>query len=214
VDDVTRKESSVPVQTRVSIVDLAKMDWYWLKTEGVHIKSMSQLVSWTFTALVDILESNEKMPKGDLDSVLGAHKYLSSRGLYQSSLKKRSEARIVAALGFENLRKQGSDPAMHGSIMHKVMHSEHSIDVVDRQIDHGGKCSITDEEWDEMQERIAEEKKKEEEATTKKAIVDARASGMIVDDEEWIKERQEKDKEIIERENAPLKPEDFDLVKE
>ena len=236
MDDETRKESSVPVASRISVVDLAKMDWHWLKVERVNIKTMSQLVSWTFTALVDILESNEKMPENTVKDVLSAHKYLESRGLYQRSLKKRSDAKIVAALGFENLRKQGVDPAMYGSPIYKVMHSKHSIDVVDRQIDHGGKYSTTDAEWDEMQERIAEEKKKEVEELTKETLKNARASGMIVDvvddakktiaegeglRREGGKECDKWEEDILKRdekrralENAPLKPEDFNLVKE
>lgn len=234
MDDETRKESSVPVQSRISIVDLAKMDWYWLKVEGVHMKSMSQLVSWTFTALCDILESNGKMPENAVKDVLSAHKYLMARGLYQQSLRKRSESRIVAALGFENLRKQGVDPAACGSTMHKVMHSEHSIKVVDRQIDHGG-GTVTDEEWDEIGKRIAEEKEKERKQEVREAIEAARKNGRLAEEEcvkesnvkveglrrmsnkecdEWEKDILERDKKRKTLENAPIDPGDFKIVEE
>jgi len=137
MDNKMRKESSVPVQSRISIVDLAKMDLYWRRVENTHIKSMSQLVSWTFTALVEVIEKNGKMPEDIVRDVLSAHKYLSARGLYQQSLKKRSESKIVAALGFENLRKQGREPQFHSPVAYKMVHSKHSITSFNDEVDVG-----------------------------------------------------------------------------
>jgi len=238
MDKEMRRESSVPVASRVSIVDLAKMDLYWRRVENTHIKSMSQLVSWTFAALVEIVEKNGKMPEEVARDVLSAHKYLEARGLYQRSLRKRSEGKIVTALGFENLRRQGVDPAVYSPSTHKMIHSEHSVKPFDGEVEIGNKfvsgCGIN---WDEVDERVAEEKVKERDTLTKETIEAARASGMIVDvvdgakkiiaqgeglrrkggDKEcdaWEKDVLERDKKRIALENAPLKPEDFDLVKE
>lgn len=205
MDREIRKESSVPIASRVSIVDLAKMDLYWRRVESTHIRTMSQLVSWTFAAMVEVIEKNEKMPEG-IDSVAAAHRHLEARGLYQQSLKRRSQSKIVSALGFENLREQGSDPSVHSSRAYNVVHSKHSVEPFADEVDTGKGI-----DWDEVSKRISEEDVKELEESMKKTLKDAEDSGMLVD--ETIKAVKH-DKEIIDRENAPLKEEDFKLVDE
>lgn len=205
MDKGIRKESSVPVQTRVSIVDLAKMDLYWRVVESTDIRTMSQLVSWTFTALVDIIEANEKMPEG-IDSILAAHKHLTARGLYQRGMRKKSQSRISAMLGFENLRMQESDPSVHSSRAYNLIHSEHSAEPFTGKVSTG-----KDIDWDEVNKRISEEDAKELEESMEKTLKDAEDSGALVD--ETVKAVRH-DKEVARQENAPLKEEDFKLVDE
>jgi len=142
---------------------------------------MSQLVSWSFSALLDVLENNGEIPKG-IDSVRDAHEYLKQRGLYQKSLRKRSKSRIVAAMGFENLRAQGLDPACYHQPAYDMVHSKHSIKTVDREIEGSvnKQCGITDEAWEGMQKRIAEEKEKEQQEQIKKEIEKAKSMGIVV----------------------------------
>lgn len=212
MDKEVRKESSVPVQSRVSIVDLAKLDTYWMRVEGVAMRTMSQLVSWSVAALCEVVESNGKMP-GGIDSVADAHKYLTSRGLYQQSLKRRSQSRISAALGFESLRKQGVDPAVHSTRAHKTVHSRHSIEAFD-----GDRVSKkSDIDWDEVNKRIAEEKEKEKEQSVEEALENARGIGALAEDvseEEFHDGLRERDKEIIDRENTPIDELEFPVVED
>ncbi len=107
MNEEARQESSVPVQTRVSIVCLAELDIYWSR-EGRGINSMSQLISWSLELLNEILRVNGKIES--IDSVADAHKYLDDRGLYQKSLKKRSFDKISTAIRFEGMREVGEDP--------------------------------------------------------------------------------------------------------
>jgi len=187
MDRETRKESSIPVQSRISIVDLAKMDLYWQRVENESMRTMSQLVSWTLSAMVEVIESNGKMPKG-IESVVEAHRYLTARGLYQKSLRDRSKSRISAAMGFESLRKQGIDPALASSMAHSVVHSKKSIDVYEG----------SGVDWDEIGKRVEEEKERDVEQT----INDAKAIGNIA----------ERDEEIVKEENKPVDELDFNIV--
>lgn len=218
----TRKESSIPVQARISIVDLAKMCAYWEIKEQVVIKSMSQLVGWTFSAMCDVIEANDKMV-GNINSVAEANRYLQARGLYQQSLKKRSESRITAALGFENLRDQGLDPAVHSPFAHKVIHSAHGAESFNGQVSVNKQVEITsNDEWDRMQERIAEENEKDrvEELNNAKDsnIVVNESKGVTLkegmSDEELSEYNRKKDEERVKVENKPIKAEDFELVEE
>ena len=136
MDKIVRKESSIPVQGRISLVDLARMDRYWMLKEGVNIKSMSQLLSWTFTAMCDVIEANGKMPD-DIKTVSDANRYLNVRGLYQQGMKKKGQSRIIAAMGFENLRGQGEDPAKHLETAYNTVHSKCSGGLYDGEVDIG-----------------------------------------------------------------------------
>ena len=231
-----KRERSLSVQSRVDLVELANLDTYWVR-QGVHMTSLSQLVSWSLDMLCDSLRGAGLLE--DRFKTLGdAKRYLSMKGLKQKSMDRVGRKKYAFALKSESLRDHatlpgaGVDPRDYNTV-----HRATSVEPYDGR----GKMepepkNFTNEEWDEMQERIAEEKKKEEEATTKKAIVDARASGMIVDNkddinesrvktdglrrmsnnecDEWEKDILERDKKRAALENAPLKPEDFNLVKE
>lgn len=182
MDKVIREESSVPVQGRISLVDLAKMDRYWIVREGVSIKSMSQLLSWTFTAMCDIIEANGKMPEG-IKSVSDAHKYLELRGLYQQSMKIKGKSRITAALGFENLRSQGSDPALHSQTAYNTVHSKHSNEVFDGEVNIGIGVDNTGmpskESIDEMIKN-AKEDVRDKESFRQRELEEAKNSDLVV----------------------------------
>jgi len=209
-----KRERSLPVQSRIDLVELANLDTYWVK-QGVHMTSLSQLVSWSIDMLCDSLKGAGLL-EDRFETLNDAKKYLSMKGLRQKSMDRVGRKKYAFALKSETLRDHatlpgaGVDPRDYNTV-----HRATSVEPYDGR----GKMeaepkNFSNAEWDEMQERIAEEKKKEEAITTEKAIEAARASGMIVEEEDWVKERQKKDREIIERENAPLKPEDFNLVKE
>ena len=61
---MTKQETSIPVQSRTSIISLAELAKYWETTE-YDIRSMSQLISWSLDLLRDILKSNESIESSD-----------------------------------------------------------------------------------------------------------------------------------------------------
>lgn len=210
MDKITRKESSIGVTARVSVVDLAKMDRYWIEMEGTTMRSVSQLVGWCVGALVEVIEANGKMP-GGMDSVVQAHKYLQARGLYQESNLKRSKSRIGAAMQMETLRAEGHDPAYDAPMQHRVIHSKHSVEPFSGKVNVGNVGLKYGDVIDEALNKVREEKDKETEDSKKKAIEDAEKSGIIVGDD-WLAERQKKEKEIIEKENREINVEDLPTV--
>lgn len=147
----TRVESSVPVQARVSMVDLARLDAYWREVEGVTVRSMSQLVGWSVSALVEVIENNGKMPKG-IGSVREANRHLIDRGLYQKSMMKRNR-KVETALRFESMREEGIDPKVYDPREYNQVHNKQSVEVLD--------TALSDGEWKEIQDRIGESKKGE-----------------------------------------------------
>ena len=207
---VTKKESSIPVSARVSIVDLAKMDRYWGMVEGTQIKSMSQLVSWSVSALVEVIEKNGKMPNG-MDRVADAHKYLMARGMYQDSLLKRGKSRINAAMQMEALREEGLDPSYHAPIQHRVIHSKHSAEAFDGEGVSAG-SGTTGIDWEEAFKLVEEAKRKEREVADGKVLRDAINGGLVAD--EFIVKAEERDEEIVEMENAPIDESQLVLVDE
>lgn len=175
-----KQESSIPVQSRVSFMSLARLHMYWVR-EGYSIKTMSQLVSWSVDLLCEVLEANEKMPE-DIDSLAKAHRYLQIHGLYQGSTKKLAMKKIGTALRFEALREHGIDPKSHIPLQHKMLHKEGSVEPLECMVDAGRGTS--DEEWERIQERIKEENEKDRIAQIKTAVGIARASGLTVSEVE------------------------------
>jgi hypothetical protein len=173
-----KQESSIPVQSRVSFMSLAKLHMYWIG-EGYVIRTMSQLVGWSVDLLCEVLEANEKMP-GEIDSLAKAHQYLQVHGLYQGSSKKIAMKKIGTALRFEALREHGIDPKSHIPLQHKMLHRETSVEPLDCIV--GAGTGMSDEEWEEIQRRIREEEVKEMKEATGNAIKAAKAAGLVVND--------------------------------
>ena len=106
-------------------------------------------------------------------------------------------------MGFESLRKQGSDPAFHMPTQYKTIHSEHSIEpspnvhVVE---------NLSKEDVGNIIEQAKAKVKLNTEASAKnvtEAVKAFKDKGMIAGDD-WVKESQERDKKIAEQENAPI----------
>ncbi len=125
MDRITKQESSIPVQSRVSIVTLAALDNYWAG-EGRKIKTVSQLVSWSLYLLTEILTDNELL--GTEPSIEEARDYMMRRELYQRNMDVKGYQKIVNAIKFQGMREDGCSPqqsinpqdrAAYG-IMHKA----------------------------------------------------------------------------------------------
>ena len=208
--EMKRHESSVGVMSRVSIVDLAKMDRYWMTMESTHMRSMSMLVGWSVAALVDVIEANGKMPEG-IETVAQAHKYLQARGLYQETTLKNGRSRIGAAIQMETLRAEGHDPVYDAALQHKNIYNRHSAETFSGKVDVGNAGLKYGNEIDEALNKAKEEKKKETEHSKNKAIENGTKSGIIVGDE-WMENRKKKEREIIEKENCEVKIDELPTV--
>lgn len=227
VEGDVRVESSIPVQSRVSLIDLARMDLFYVRL-GDQPRSMSELVSRAVNLASDILIANGKMP-GGINTVAEAHRYLSVRGLYQRSMRDRSNRKISTALTLENLRVEGVDPRAHSRTkdligqQYNMLHNENSVrrhsseevraKATRDRLSEGS--AISNEEWESIQRRIKEDLAKELEAAKRNNIRIMRESGLVVDDpgivlkegtspEEINKERAERDRKRIELENSAM----------
>lgn len=160
-------ESSIPVQSRIDIVDLASMHVFW-ESEGCRIRSMSQLVSWTVAAMVDVLKANGKRDER-VGSVGEAHKYLLMQGLYQPGMMKRGREKINTALRMETLRGKGIDPRDYIPRQYNTLHNKKSVEVFEGEV-------VVEEERsqriadavDRGLEELKEKRKEEMERLTKK----------------------------------------------
>lgn len=178
IGKVAKLESSIPVQSRVSFMSLAKLHRYWVE-EGHSIRTMSQLVSWSVDLLCEVLEANEKMPD-QIESLAEAHRYLQCHELYQKSTHERALKKIGTALKFETMRSQGQDPKSVIPTQHSMMHGRTTI-VPDNIVSAGG---MSDGEWEEIQRKIREENEKDRVAQVKAAVEIAKASGLVVSESE------------------------------
>uniref|UniRef100_A0A6H2A5D2 Uncharacterized protein n=1 Tax=viral metagenome TaxID=1070528 RepID=A0A6H2A5D2_9ZZZZ len=194
-----RRESSIPVQSRISAIELAKLATYWEEVEGIRMNSMSKLVSWSVSALCNLLESNNKVPEG-IDSVVDAHRYLSSKGLYQDSLKARSMRKISSAMQVESLRVEGVNPMEYASTQHNMLNNKHSVEPFD-----GPNLNVSGVDRDMVEElkrrREFERQKKESEVS--------KTLRSNMPDNELKSYNEAREREVRERENAPIDPKEI-----
>lgn len=202
-------EASMPVQSRVNVVYLAKLASYW-ESEGYGIRTMSQLISWSIDLLHEILVANGKVSEEDI-KVIEARNYLVGKGLMQRSMVNRSFMKMGAAVRFEEMRGRGVDPRSADPVSYNILHKKVGIDKISktgRSVEPfvGEVTSvISEEEWDRAQEKIREENEKERKVQVEREMKDARESGLIVSDD-WVSERQRRDEDVINKENAPFDP--------
>jgi hypothetical protein len=107
MDRDTKQESSIPVQSRVSIVTLATLDNYWTN-EGRDIRTVSQLVSWSLYLLSEILTTNNML--GTEPSIEEARNHMMNRGLYQRNMDTKGYQKLGNAIRFQGMREEGNSP--------------------------------------------------------------------------------------------------------
>jgi len=199
-DDRVKQERSHPVSARIDLVNLARIALYY-QTQGMHIRTMSQLVNWSVDLLCEVLIANDALDTSYIATLADAVNYLSVNDLIQTQTKhftKRVQKKLSTALRYETLREKGIDPKTYGKregseveIGYGELHRRDSIVPPPNM----GVVHKT------LEETVAE------------AIKAGKESGLIVGDD-WTRERQQKDRERIEQENAPIKQGDLKIVDE
>lgn len=215
--NLNRLEASIPVQTRANITDLANLTSYW-EGEGYRVRTMSQLLSWSMSLLVDILEKNNLM-KYKIETAAEANKYLELMRLYQPSMKAKGFKRVAAAVRFEGMREEGMNPAIEDPHSFSSIHNKHSMDnppiikksqeevVAEARRERILKAAL------EADERIQKERlAKELEAAKNSSICIGPEDTVVLSEaeinnmstKEFIEYRRKIDADIVTRENAPL----------
>ena len=120
-----RQEASIPVQSRISVIDLAELDEYW-DSGGYRIKTMSQLVSWSIELLCSILRANGKLVR-EIETVVEANRVLESRMLRQAGMRRKGFMKNAAAVRFESMREEGNDPRKYVAEQYKILHRAGSV---------------------------------------------------------------------------------------
>ena len=86
---ITKTESSMPVQSRISLITLANLDKFWM-SKGKTIRNMSMLVNWSVDLLSEVLDANGELDNiegGRISRLLEAYRYLEARMLIQPSMR-------------------------------------------------------------------------------------------------------------------------------
>lgn len=123
------QERSVSVQGRVDIVKLAEV-FAAVEMQKYNVRTMSLLVSYCVDIAHSALEQNGLLDKR-MDGIGSAYYLLIDSGLMTRSMKERNEKKVHMAWGFENIRKEGGDPAIEAPGYYKMMHNHRSVDVPD-----------------------------------------------------------------------------------
>ena len=226
VDIESRQERSLPVQSRIDMISLARLDKYWM-VEGYYIRTMSQLVSWSVDLLCKVLESNEKIPEG-IKNGIDANRHLMQRGLYQPSMLKKGFKKRAAALSFESLREERVDPKDYAKGQYDTVHNKHSIDMFEGKIRNERlekKQMHNPDMIDGVFRRLKEEKEKERKDDLKVAVSSLKERGLIAEEpnrglregmskEELDEYNEKREKKIIGRENAPIDTTEIKFAKE
>ena len=120
-----KQESSVPAQSRVSIVTLAQLAKYW-QNEDYHIRTVSQLISWSLELLKEALVANGHI-EGE-PSIEEARHYMMKEKLFQQGTLARGKDKLNTAIRFDRIRKRGGDPRSNESdrAIHNRLHRKHN----------------------------------------------------------------------------------------
>lgn len=197
ISNEKKVESSVPVQSRISIVNLARLDEYW-EREGVYIKTMSQLVSWSIQLLCEVLENNNVMEV--TTTVTDARRRLEGRGLFQPSLKNRSLKRISTALAFENMRQEGCDPRVFAKSKYNMLHKKNTVEVPEfRQVNTKSIYDATNEDMLKEAEKILERRKSSNTGVTKEGMTYEDTLKFDKQDAELLKQQNKEMDELLDR---------------
>ena len=183
-------ESSVPVQSRVSLTILAELGKYW-EFQNVDIRSLSQLVSWSLEFLRDVLKSNGVLPE-EIEDVGTAREYLKLNGLRQRSLEKRSRRKFSSALMMRNLRNEGVRPEEYVPAQFKMLHNKRSVKSLGENFSDVNSVKIELDEESKRRKKLLDRaleayKKIEEEEMKKsleKQIEDFKRSNFVIENEE------------------------------
>ena len=197
MNEEERKESSIPVSARISVLDLARLDWLWLKS-NVNITSISQLVNWSLMEFADQAVKSGAISDCGIETIRDAHNYLKSRGIYQKRQLDRSKKRLGMALAFETLREGGHNPKLEHPRAYNMMHSKHSIK------SRPGADITTHMSKDEVWELVARARKqaREEvvqsyEESRRKTLEDAEKAGVLVESPQNNDFRKLDEKELV-----------------
>ncbi len=216
-----KQESSMPVQSRVSIIDLANLDMYWTDT-GYSVKTMSQLVSWSMSLLYEVLASNNCI-KARIDRVDDANRYLESRGLYQRSMREKGFKKLGAAIKMEVIRDERGNVKDVLPREHNILHNKRSVNSFDGRIFSGEiermtkiyedsepkKEAISEESRKATMQAVADRMKREDEGESEDMSKSKLSSETLVGEkmtgeqaENKMKEIKLKDKERVEAEKS------------
>lgn len=219
-----KQERSVPAQSRVDLVDLANAAKYWLEKD-VEIRTMSQLVAWTVSAFVHIMSESGQI-NGVIDELGTAVRFLENLGLYSGSMKDRSRRKLSAAMALESLRGEGINPALYAPQQHKMLHRSNAVNAIHEKNYGSGKFMEDLNYVDESEQRKFVEKESRrwgdlpnesdcvnkmdlvqpqiEQTNSGRANKSEQRSVNEMSSEEFIASRQKREREIEERENAPI----------
>ena len=210
-----KQERSVPVQSRIDIVSLAKIAKYW--ETKCEIRTMSQLVSWSIDLLMEVLDNNNVIEIDDMN-IADARNYLSSKGLIQKSMNKKGIRKIATSMAFESLRDEGVDPKEYTEKQYTILHNKGSVKPYNGE--------VSNREVEAAKKLIARARANKEKMNNYDPIQAAKDSGMKVvgNNEGGIKKGMsneelnaydvERERKIREMENAPVDVSMFNVVKE
>ena len=213
-----KRETSIPLSARVSIVTLAEIDMAWRGQERMP-KTMSQLVSWSLELLHEILDVQGQLPMKM--GVAEAHSYLQTRGLYQGITKTRGFKKIVTAMGFEALREQGINPKQEAPRQYNTIHHSRAVEPkpdvtrladIDEAIKKNRMKDIREETEEEREARIRKTDAILAQARINARIIDGIREGMS--EEELNKYDSERENERQRLENQPPDLSNIELADE
>jgi hypothetical protein len=219
-----KQEASIPVQSRVNIVDLANLVMYW-ESKGYSMRSMSQLVAWSISLTYEGLKASGEITE-PIDKVSDAHRLLAAKQLYQGSLRDRAFKKLGTAMRFESLREEGVDPTMYVSQQYNMVHNRNSVEPVifnrgeptQEELNREAERLWTEAKLKKQRAEYEENQRKKDAKIKADAMKAARDSGAIVDsdsDKEWIDDKaprkltmeeiEKKEAEVLKRDEETYK---------
>ena len=198
IDRDRSTEASIPVQSRVDIMDLAFLAEYWRGKEKINIKTMSQLINWSLGLLVKTMKDNGI--ESNIQNIKSAYAYMVALDLIQESLRERSERKLGTALRFEAMRAEGINPKDVDLRGFNILHGKRSVEPLPERFTQDYQKSVLIQEGIKVFEQLNE---KDVPITTKEDVEENSKNirALIGNKEIVISER---DKDIVELENQPL----------
>lgn len=221
---VERVERNLPVSARVDLLELANLEVYFRKN-GYRVRSLSMLVNWGISLLVDILRENEVLEEGErIEKIADAVKYFELIGLKRRESWGRGKGKLSHAIRFESMRERGIDPEVSAGRQYKVLHKKgrEREEVSEEAKGFMEEYGIYDVE---VAKKLMAQRKKYLERRKKEEMKKARASGAVErEDREGIREGmsreeldsydKERDREVVEKENREVEKNEMPIVED
>lgn len=131
--DVIRQERSLIINARVDVTEMAELAVVF-ESNGIRVRSASHFIALCIHQMhMTLVEQGMIGEEDRIDSIAQAWDVLRLYHLTTKTMEKRNEKKLMMATAFENLRREGVDPAINAPHIYKQLHNRSSVTPIGKE---------------------------------------------------------------------------------